>query len=69
MSSLAEALDLPNMKTFCDWLSETKVISVHDSFFWKTISSLLFSVIIIDQPPVSSIYYISGVRTSVIRPM
>ncbi len=24
---------LPNMNTFCDWLFETKVISVHDSFF------------------------------------
>ena len=25
--------NLPNMNKFCDWLSETKVISVHDSFF------------------------------------
>ena len=25
--------DLPNMSKFCDWISETKVISVHDSFF------------------------------------
>ncbi len=24
---------LPNMNKFCDWLSETKVIRVHDSFF------------------------------------
>ena len=24
--------DLPNMNTFCDWLSETIVISVYDSF-------------------------------------
>ncbi len=24
---------LPNMNKFCDWLSETKVISFHDSFF------------------------------------
>ncbi len=24
---------LPNMNKFCDWLSETKVISAHDSFF------------------------------------
>ena len=26
------------MNEFCDWLSETKVISVHDSFFWEMIS-------------------------------
>ncbi len=24
---------LPDMNKFCDWLSETEVISVHDSFF------------------------------------
>ena len=25
--------DLPNMNTFCDWLPETILISVYDSFF------------------------------------
>jgi hypothetical protein len=30
--------DLPKMIMFCDWLSETKTIIVHDSFFRKTIS-------------------------------
>ena len=25
--------DLPNMNMFCDWISETIVISVYDSFF------------------------------------
>ena len=24
---------VPNMNKFCDWFSETKMISVHDSFF------------------------------------
>ena len=33
--------DLPNMNTFCDWLSETIVISVYDSFFRNYISILL----------------------------
>ncbi len=26
------------MNKFCDWLSETKVICVRESFFWKMIS-------------------------------
>ena len=25
--------DLPNMNMFCDWISETIIISVYDSFF------------------------------------
>jgi hypothetical protein len=29
--------DLPKMLMFCDWLSETKMIIVRDSFFRKTI--------------------------------
>jgi hypothetical protein len=31
---------LPNMNTFCEWFSETKVISVYDSFFRLIISNL-----------------------------
>ena len=30
--------DLPNMNAFCDWFSETIVISVYDSFFGNYIS-------------------------------
>ncbi len=44
---------LPNMNKFCVWLSETKVISVHDHVFLKDdFYSLLSSVVIpvIDQP-------------------
>ena len=35
--------DLPNVNTFCDWLSETIVISVYDSFFRNYISVVLLS--------------------------
>ena len=41
--------DLPNMNTFCDWLSETKVISVYDSFFRNYISILLLSFIVLSS--------------------
>ena len=35
----------------CDWLSETKMIIVRDSFFRKTISIVLLSfIVIINQP-------------------
>ena len=41
--SVAENLskDLPDMSTFCDWLSETLAISVFDSFFRNYISIVL----------------------------
>jgi hypothetical protein len=47
--------DLPKMIMFrvrvCDWLSETKMIIVRDSFFRKTISIVLLSfIVIINQP-------------------
>ena len=38
--------DLPNMNTLCDWLSETTVINVYDSFFRNYISMVLLSFII-----------------------
>ena len=38
--------DLPNMNTFCDWLFETIVISVYDSFFINYISIVLLSFIV-----------------------
>ena len=38
--------DLPNMNTFCDWLFETIVISVYDSFFRNYISIVLLSFIV-----------------------
>ena len=34
------------MNTFCDWLSETIVISVYDSFFKNYISIVLLSFIV-----------------------
>ena len=38
------------MNTFCDWLSETIVISVYDSFFRNVISIvLLFFIVLISQ--------------------
>ena len=37
--------DLPNMNTFCDWLFETIVISVYDSFFRNYISIVLLSLL------------------------
>ena len=39
--------DLPNMNTFCDWLSVTIVISVYDTFFRNYISIVLLSVIVL----------------------
>jgi hypothetical protein len=43
--------DLPKMLMFYDWLSETKIIIVRDSFFRKTISIVLLSfIVIINQP-------------------
>ena len=36
--------DLPKMIMFCDWLSETEIIFVRDSFFRKTISIVLYSL-------------------------
>ena len=39
--------DLPNMNTFCDLLSETIVISVHNSFFRNYISIVLLSSIVL----------------------
>jgi hypothetical protein len=43
--------DLPKMLMFYDWLSETKMIIVRDSFFRKTISIVLLSfIVIINQP-------------------
>jgi hypothetical protein len=43
--------DLPKMLMFCDWLSETKMIIVRDSFFRKTICIVLSSfIVIINQP-------------------
>ena len=42
---------VPKMIMFCDWLSETKMIIVCDSFFRKTISIVLLSfIVIINQP-------------------
>ena len=41
--------DLPNMNTFCDWLTETTVISVYDSFFRNYISIVLLSSIVLSS--------------------
>ena len=41
--------DLPNMNTFCDWLSETIVISVYDSFFRNYNSIALSSFIVLSS--------------------
>ena len=41
--------DLPNMNTFCDWLSETIVISAYDSFFRNYISIVLLSFIVLSS--------------------
>ena len=41
--------DLPNMNTFCDWLFETIVISVYDSFFRNYISIVLLSFIVLSS--------------------
>ena len=38
--------DLPNMNTFCDWLFETIVTRVYDSFFRNYISIVLLSFIV-----------------------
>ena len=43
--------DLSNMNTFCDWLSETIVISVYDSFFRNYISVVLLSSIVLSSQP------------------
>ncbi len=51
------------MNKFCDWLSETKVASVHESFFLK--GSLLSSIIIIDQSQ-SLIIYVGGETRNVV---
>ena len=39
--------DLPNINTFCDWLSVTIVISVYDTFFRNDISIVLLSFIVL----------------------
>ena len=44
--ALKVSKDLPNMNTFCDWLFETIVISVYDSFFRNYISIVLLSFIV-----------------------
>ena len=44
---LTMSKDLPNMNTFYDWLSETIVISVYDSFFRNYISIVLLSYIVL----------------------
>ena len=41
--------DQPNMNTFCDWLSETIVISDYDSFFRNYISIVLLSFIVLSS--------------------
>ena len=41
--------DLPNINTFCDWLSETVVISIYDSFFRNYISIVLLSFILLSS--------------------
>ena len=41
--------DLPNMNTFYDWLSETIVISVYDSFFSNYNSKVLFFIVLSSQ--------------------
>ena len=41
--------DLLDMNTFCDWLSETIVISVYDSFFRNYISIVLLSFIVLSS--------------------
>ena len=41
--------DLPNTNTFCDWLSETIVISVYDSLFRNYISIDLLSFIVLNN--------------------
>ena len=41
--------DLPNMNTFCDWLSETIVNSVYDSFFRNYISVVLLSFTVLSS--------------------
>ena len=46
---LVQSKDLPNMNTFCDWLSETIVISVYDSFFRNFISIVLLSFIVLSS--------------------
>ena len=38
--------DLPNMNTFCDWLSETIVTSVYDSLFRNYNSIVLLRFIL-----------------------
>ena len=44
-----DSKDLPNMNAFCDWLSETIVISVYDSFFRNYISIDLLSFIVLNS--------------------
>ena len=43
--------DLSNMNTFCDWLFETIVTSVYDSFFRNYISIVLLSFIVFTSQP------------------
>ena len=45
----ANSKDLPNMNAFCDWLSETIVFSVYDSFFRNYISIDLLSFIVLNS--------------------
>ena len=47
-----------NVKKFCDWFSEIKMISVHDSFFWKMIY-YLNSIVIIDHHKASSYRWVA----------
>ena len=46
VSATYDSKDVPNMNTFCDWLFETIVISVYDSFFRNYISIVLLSFIV-----------------------
>jgi hypothetical protein len=49
---------LQKMIKFCDWLSETKMIIVRDSFFRKTFSIVLLSFIAIINQPRAWIVYV-----------
>ena len=55
-------VDLPNMNAFCDWLSETIVISVYDSFFRNYISMDLFSFIVLHEQPIKAPVHIGTWR-------
>ena len=52
--------DEPNMSTFCDWLSETIVISVYDSFFRNYISIVLLSSIVLSSQSQRMFIWVRG---------